>query len=193
MTKNKNLIHNSFYNFKLRKRPSLFIGTYIIISAFLIQWILSGFITDASPLGFLTVNYLEGLIFLITILTLLFSIIALFFGNRKYTRSIGNKIWNRNSKKMMWLLFLLLTILYILLFYLLRIGEEIFIIPTFIIYYGLIISLLNFSRIASLYFFSIAIILIGFLPLFINQFGFYSLFLLGIAHYIFAFNYKEIT
>ena len=187
MAKNKNLIKNTLYNFKLRSRPSFFIGTYIILGSLLIKTVISGFTTDASPFGFLTVNYLESFIFICTLLVVIFSLLAFFFGNRKHERKIGNKIWNRNSKKMMWLLLCLLTILYLFEFYLLRIGQEAFIIPTFIIGYGLLLLALNFSKKTSLYQFSIACFLIGFIPLFIDGFGFYSLITLGISHYIYAY------
>jgi hypothetical protein len=187
MAKNKNLIKNTLYNFKLRSRPSFFIGTYIILGSLLIKTVISGFTTDASPFGFLTVNYLESFIFICTLLVIIFSLLAFFFGNRKHERKIGNKIWNRNSKKMMWLLLCLLTILYLFEFYLLRIGQEAFIIPTFIIGYGLLLLALNFSKKTSLYQFSIACFLIGFIPLFIDGFGFYSLITLGISHYTYAY------
>lgn len=191
MAKNKNLIKNTFYNFKLSKRPSLFIGTYIILSALLIKTTLSEFITDSSPFGFLTVNYLEAFIFIITFLGVLFSLLALFFGNRKYQRKIGNKIWNSNSKKMVWTLLILILILYIIEFYLLRSGQEIFIIPTFIIFYGLLLITLNLSRLTPIYLFSMICISIGFIPLLFDNSGFYSLFSLGAFHYIFAFINKD--
>jgi hypothetical protein len=187
MAKNRNLIKNTSYNFKLRSRSSFFIGTYIILSTLLIKTTIIGFITDSSPFGFLTVNYLEGFIFIITFFGVLISLLALFFGNRKHQRTIGNKVWNKNSKKMMCLLFTLITILYGIEFYLLRNGEEAFIIPTFSIGYGLLLLTLNFSRTILLYKFSIVCTLIGFLPLFVEDFGFYTLFILGISHYIFAF------
>lgn len=187
MAKNRNLIKNTSYNFKLRSRPSFFIGAYIILGSILIKTIISGFTTDASPFGFLTVNYLESFIFICTLLVVIFSLLAFFFGNRKHERKIGNKVWNRNSKKMMWLLFCLLIILYLFEFYLLRIGQEAFIIPTFIIGYGLLLLALNFSKKISLYQFSIACFLIGFIPLFVDGFAFYSLIILGIAHCVFSF------
>ena len=187
MAKNRNLIKNTSYNFKLRSRPSFFIGTYVILSTLLIKTTLTGFITDSSPFGFLTVNYLEGFIFIITFFGVFFSLLALFFGNRKYQRTIGNKVWNKNSKKMMWLLFILIIALYGVEFYLLRSGEEAFIIPTFIIGYGLLLLLLNFSKKISLYQFSIVSFLIGFIPLFVDNFGFNSLFILGVVHYVYAY------
>ena len=132
MAKNRNLKVNTFYNFKLRKRPSFFIGTYIILSSFFIKYTLSEFITDSSPFGFLTVNYLEDFIFIISIFTVLLSLLSLFIFNRKHSRKIGYKVWNLNSKKMMWFLFLIILLLYISLFSLLRFGLENFIIPAFI-------------------------------------------------------------
>jgi len=187
MAKNRNLIRNTSYNFKLRKRPSLFTGTYIILATLIIKLTIEGFTTEASPFGFLTVNYLESFIVIITVLTFLFSLLALFFGNRKHQRKIGFKLWNRNSKKSLLLVITFVALLYFIEFYLLRIGEEQFIIPTFLIGYGIILMSLNFSRSKMLFIFSMISICIGFIPLFVEGFGFYSLFTLGISHYVFSF------
>ncbi len=186
MSKNRNLIRNTSYNFKLRKKPSLFIGTYIILGTLLIKLTIEGFTTEGSPFGFLTVNYLETFMVLITVLMLLFSLLALFYGNRRYQRKIGFKVWNRNSKKSIFLLFALFLALYFIEFYLLRTGDEAFIIPTFLISYGLILIILNQSKSKALYLFSMVSIGIGFIPLFIEGFGFYSLFIFGASHYMWS-------
>ena len=186
MAKNRNLIKNTSYNFKLRSSTSFFIGTYILLGALLIHTIISGFTIDSSPFSFLTVNFLETFIFIITGICVFFSLLALFFSNRKYERKIGNKVWNKNSRKMVWLLFLLVIILYSIEFYLLRIGEEAFIIPTFILGYGVLLLALNFSKTKALYLFSITCFLIGLVPLFIDGSGRYSLITLGIAHYVYG-------
>lgn len=186
MAKNRNLIKNNAYNFKLRSRASFFIGTYLILGTVLIKTVISGFIAVDSPFSFLTVNFLELFIFSITCIVFLFSILALFFNSRRNTRKIGNRVWNRNSKKMMWLLYMLLLVLYGIEFYLLRIGEEAFIIPTFIMGYGIVLLLLNFSKTIPIYLFSIGCFLIGFIPLFVDGFGFYSLIALGVSHYAYG-------
>ena len=186
MSKNRNLIRNTSYNFKLRKKPSLFIGTYIILGTLLIKLTIEGFTTEGSPFGFLTVNYLETFMVLITVLMLLFSLLALFYGNRRYQRKIGFKVWNRNSKKSIFLLFALFLALYSIEFYLLRTGDEAFIIPTFLISYGLILIILNQSKSKALYLFSMVSIGIGFIPLFIEGLGFYSLFIFGASHYMWS-------
>lgn len=191
MAKNRNLKVNTFYNFKLRKRPSFFIGTYIILSSFFIKYTLSEFITDSSPFGFLTVNYLEDFIFIISIFTVLLSLLSLFIFNRKHSRKIGYKVWNLNSKKMMWFLFLIILLLYISLFSLLRFGLENFIIPAFIIGYGITLILLNFSKSINLYYFAITSLLIGFIPLFTTNTGFISLYVLGMAHFMHGFFNKN--
>ena len=186
MAKNKNLIKNSNQNFKLFGRPSMFIGIYILIGAFFIQETISGFTTDGSPFGFLTVNFLEGFIFIITLLVFLFSLLALFFGNRKHQRKIGNKIWNRNSKKSMWLFIFLIALFYFVLIYLLRIGEEQLIIPAFLIGYGLVLMALNFSKSKALYYFSALSIFLGILSLYTNGINFYLLMCLGVTHIIYG-------
>ena len=186
MTKNRNLIKNTAYNFKLSGRPSIFVGFYFLLGTFLIQTTIEGFSTDASPFGFLTVNYLELFVFLITFLVLLFSLLALFFANRKLQRNIGNKIWNRNSKKSMWLLIFLITLLYFILFYLLRMGEEQFLIPAFLIGYGCIIMALNYRKLKSLYYLSMLCIVLGMVSLYTYGFNFYILMSLGVAHVLYG-------
>jgi len=190
MAKNRTLIKNSAYNFKLSSRSCFFIVSYFILGTLLIKTVISGFIAVNSPFSFLTVNFLEYFIFSISFLVFLFSILSLFFDSRRKARKTGTKVWNQYSKKMMWILYLLLISFYGCAFYLLRIGEEIFIIPAFIIGYGILLLILNFSKKIQLYQFSIACFLIGFIPLFVDGFGFYSLTILGIAHYIFSFTTK---
>jgi len=195
MAKNRNLIKNTRYNFKLRSRPNFFIGTYFILGTQLIKTVISDFSTVDSPFSFLTVNFLEFFIFLITFLVFLFSTLAIFIDSRRYARKIGNKVWNQNSKKLMWYLYILVFILYLIEYYLLRTGEEAFIIPTFIMGYGILLLALNFSKKTPLYLFSIACFLIGFMPLFVDGSGLYSLIILGIGHFvysIFLLNKKEI-
>lgn len=187
MKKHKQLVTTTSMNFALRSRPSFFIGTYLIVFALVTRAVLSGFITDASAFSFLTVDLLEMVLLLFSLLLLLFGLLALFFGNRSHLRSMGYALWNRNSKKVMWLLFLLLGIGYTLGLYLLRNGYELYIIPTCIVYYGFMIIGLNFSKHLSLYLFSLCCICIGFLPLCVDSFGLYSIGILGIAHYIFSY------
>lgn len=191
MGKNRNLINNLFYNFKLNGRPSIFIGLYIILGSLLIKSTITGFHTDASPFGFLTVNFFEGFIFIITLLVLLFSLLAIFYGSRRYARRIGNKVWNANSKKSLWFLLGLIIVIYLILFYLLRIGEEIYIIPSFLMSYGFLLILLNFSRSKEFYYLSMTSFALGLLPLRYPNYGFNSLFILGVAHLVFGFTSKK--
>lgn len=186
MAKNKNLIKNTNFNFTLKGRPSIFIGIYIILGTFLIKTAIDGFSTDGSLFGFLTVNFLEGFICISTLLVILFSVFALFFGNRKHQRKIGNKIWNTNSRKQFLLLIILIILIYNFEFYLLRKGTEQFIIPSFLIVYGLFLILLNFSKIKELYCLSMISFLLGILSLYIPISDFMFLFALGISHIVYG-------
>tara|TARA_R110002124_G_scaffold86577_4_gene223717 strand:- start:92 stop:676 length:585 start_codon:yes stop_codon:yes gene_type:complete len=187
MAKNRNLIKNTNFNFALSGRPSIFVGIYILVGALLIKMTIKGFTTDSSPFGFLTVNFLEGFIVIITILVVLFSMLALFFGNRRFQRKIGNKIWNWNSKKSIFLLIVLLTLLYFIEFYFLRIGEEQLIIPAFFIGFGCVLMILNFNKSIALYYFSMFCFLLGIIALYTNGMNFYLLMTLGIAHVFYGF------
>ncbi|NVK53248.1 MAG: hypothetical protein HWD85_09965 [Flavobacteriaceae bacterium] len=191
MAKNRNLISNSFYNFKLNGRPSIFIGLYIILGSLFIKTTITGFQTDSSPFGFLTVDFFEGFIFIITLLVFFFSILAIFFGSRRYARRIGNKVWNKNSKKSLWLLLLSIFILYSILFSLLRLGQETFIISTFLMCYGFLFILFNFSKSKELYYLAMTCFMLGLLPLLYPYYGFNALFILGVAHLVFGLTGKN--
>ena len=113
--------------------------------------------------------------------------LALFFGNRRFQRKIGNKIWNWNSKKSIFLLIVLLTLLYFIEFYFLRIGEEQLIIPAFFIGFGCVLMILNFNKSIALYYFSMFCFLLGIIALYTNRINFYLLMSLGVAHIFYGF------
>lgn len=191
MGKNKNLINNFSYNFKLRGVSSILIGIYIILGTFLIQTILIGYTTVDSPFSFLTIDMLELFIFAVTVLAILFSALALFFGNRRITRRLHYKVWNAHSKKSVWQFFGLFIFGYIIFFYLLNAGFYDFIIPAFLICYGLLLSLLNYRKQPPLYIFTIISILFGFIALFFPTHWFYTLISLGTTHVIYGILVKK--
>lgn len=191
MAKNKNLINNTFYNFKLRGRPSILIGLYFILGSIFIQSIIKGFYTDNSPFSFLTVNYFESFITIITLLVFLFSLLALFFSNRRYARKIGNKVWNKNSKKSFWYLLILISGIYASLFFLLQNGLEQYIISAFLILYGFLLVILNFSKGKEIYYLSMVSFSLGLLSLLYIHYGFSSIFILGISHLVLGISIKH--
>tara|TARA_B110001454_G_scaffold192639_1_gene193048 strand:- start:14 stop:613 length:600 start_codon:yes stop_codon:yes gene_type:complete len=172
---------NTFAKVQLPPRTHFFIGSYLFLISLGIETLLSGFITDASPFSFLTVDLLELCIFIGTGLGVLFTITALFWGHRRHVRADGRSFWNGDSKKMASLLILWILLLYLLAYYLLQRGTEYYIIPTILLGYALLIAVLNFSRLRALTLFSLLTFFLGCLSLFITGIGFKCLLLLGIA------------
>lgn len=99
MSKNTNLEVSENQNFILRGSNSIQIGIYIIITAFVINTLLNGFINDNSFVGMLSIQIIEvfGLVF--SFLTILLSALAILFSNRRYLRKQGIQLWNKESKK----------------------------------------------------------------------------------------------
>lgn len=186
MTENKNLIGNRSFNFKLKGVSSVLIGIYILISSVLIKLTLTAFVTDDSPVGFLSIENLGALIGFITFLAYVFSLLALFFGSRKAARKINYKVWSNPSKKSLRQIVILFIFGYIIMYSLLNNGYYNFIVPTFLICYGLLLSLLNYSKYTSLYVFTLVSILIGIFALFFPEYWLQSLMFLGLTHIAFG-------
>jgi len=182
MANNKNPTDNHSFNFRLKGTASILIGIYMLLGATLIQAVLTSFITDASPFGFLSIENLEVFIGLIIILIFFFSLLALFFGSRRAARKLGHNVWNKPSKKSGWLLLLLFFLVYLIGYLLLENGYFNYIVPAFLMCYGFLLSALNYNKYTSLYVLTIASILLGFLSLFFPSYWEYSLTALGVVH-----------
>ncbi|MDG2194288.1 MAG: hypothetical protein P8K77_05455 [Polaribacter sp.] len=186
MTKNKNLINNHSFNFRLKGTASILIGIYMLLGATLIKAVLTGFITDNSPLGFLSIENIEVFIGLIIVFIFFFSLLAIFFGSRRTARKLGYNVWNKLSKKSCWLLLSLFFLVYLIGHLLLENGYFNYIVPAFLICYGFLLSALNYNKYTGLYVLTIGSLLLGIFSLFIPAYWQYSLISLGLAHIAFG-------
>ena len=186
MAKNKKLINNPFFYFKLRGFTSILVGVYIFLGTILIKTILTGFITDDSPIGFLSIQNLGFFVGFIAFIIFLLSLLAIFFGSRRRARKLGYHIWNKSSKKSFWQSTLLFFFGYIIFYNLLHYGFQNYIVPTFLICYGFFLSLLNYSKYRSLYRFTMVSILLGIWTLYFPMYWNYALMSLGLTHISFG-------
>ena len=86
MPKNKNLQPNSEVNFILKGVNSIQIGIYFLLFAYLTKQILSGFISDSSMLGMMSIEIVEVMLISLGIFFVIFSYFALFFSSRRTCR-----------------------------------------------------------------------------------------------------------
>ena len=191
MAKNKNLIDNHSFNFRLKGTASVLVGIYMLLGATLIKSVLTGFITDDSPLGFLSIENIEIFIGVIIVLVFFFSLLAVFFGSRRTARKLGHNVWNKPSKKSFWLLLSLFFLVYLIGQLLLENGYFNYIVPAFLMCYGFLLSALNYNKHSSLYVLTIVSILLGLLSLFFPSYWEYALMGLGVAHLVFGVSVKN--
>lgn len=186
MDKNKKLIANPFFNFKLRGLSSILIGVYIFIGAISVKELLGGFITDESPIGFLSIENLDMVIGIVTLLVLIFSLLAVFYGSRRNSRKLGHRIWNEPTKKSVWQTIVLFLFGYIIMFSLVNNGYFNYVVPVFLICYGILLSLLNYSKFRPLFKFSITCMLLGVFVALFNDYWAHGLMGLGLMHVVFG-------
>jgi len=191
MTKNKHLTDNHSFNFRLKGTASILIGVYMLLGATLIKAVLTGFITDDSPFGFLSIENVEVFIGVIIVLLFFFSLLAVFFGSRRTARKLGHNVWNAPSKKSFWLLLPGCFLIYLIGYLLLENGYFNYIVPAFLICYGFLLSALNYNKYTSLYVLTIISIFIGFFSLFFPSYWQYTLMSLGLAHIVFGVSAKN--
>ncbi len=175
---------------QLSPRTHFFIGSYLLLTSLGIDFILSGFTTDTSPLRFLTVELLELVVFSATGLGVFLSIIALFWGHRRHVRASSRSFWNTPTKHMSVILILWFLFMYLLTYHLLQNATEQQIIPTLLLGYAFLLAALNFSKQGTLYSFSLLSFILGALSFYIAGIGFKCLFVLGLFQILFGFSLR---
>ena len=136
MPKNKKLINNPYFYFKLRGFTSILIGVYILLGTTLVNTVLIGYVTDDSPLGFLSIQNLNFFIGFIIFIVFLLSLLAVFYGNKRRARKFGYRIWNKSTKKSFWHILILILLGFLISYSLLNNGYNNYIVPSFLICYN---------------------------------------------------------
>ena len=175
--------HDNFLvNFSLKGFASIQIGIYFLIAAFFIKSILEGFLIDDNPLGMLSAEIVEVLIISITILTLLFSSLALYFKGRRTAKKFQFKLFNKTTKTALITYLFSFTILLVILVIMMNLGYINNITPVFLIFYALILFLFKNKERKKLLLISGICLLLAVICFLIPTYWYSSLFILGIAH-----------
>ena len=93
---------NLSINFILKGFTSILIGVYFLVAAYLIKFILDGFLIDGNPMGMMSAEIIEILIIVITFFLFLFSSLALFFKGRRTAKKNHYKLWSEKTKAAFW-------------------------------------------------------------------------------------------
>ena len=140
------------------------------------------FLIDDNPMGMMSAQIIEGLVFIIIFFTLLFSSLALFFKGRRKARKLDYKFWNAKTKSTFFKHLLSFLFIFIIIYLLSVKGLIDFIAPVFLILYGLLLYVLKIKKSKTLYVLSSVCFLLALLCFFIPNYWYSSIFILGIAH-----------
>lgn len=175
--------HNNFQsNFSLKGYASIQIGLYFLVVAFAIKKILDGFLIDDNPLGMLSPEIIEILIYTILFFTILFSSLALFFKGRRKARKLNYQLWNRETKVTFWKYLVSYSLIFATLFLLSKLGYVNYITPVFLVLYGLSLLFLRIKKSKNLYILSGVCLFLALICFLIPTYWSSSIYILGIAH-----------
>ncbi|WP_298780205.1 hypothetical protein [uncultured Polaribacter sp.] len=182
---------NFLVNFSLKGYSSIQIGLYLLIAAYVIKSMLDGFLIDDNPMGMMSAQIIEVLGFVVIFLTFFFSSLALFFKGRRKAKKQNYLLWNSKTKKRFWLYLLNFSILFFVLVFLSNTSYTNYITPTFLLIYGLFLSLLEKKKDKTLYVLSGVTFLLAILVFFIPNYWYSSIYILGVAHITYGIVVKE--
>jgi hypothetical protein len=169
-------------NFSLKGNASIQIGVYFLITAYLIKTILDGFLIDDNLVGMFSPEILEFIITGITFSTFLLSGLALYFKGKRNAKKFEYQLFNKKTKKNFWLFILSFIGIFIFLVVLKNLGYIDFIVPSFLILYGLLTFLNKKKERKGLLIISAISILLGVICILIPGYWYSSLCILGIGH-----------
>ena len=145
MASSKNLTTNNTQNFILKGFNSIQIGLYMLLSVYVINAAILGFIADSNPLGMLSIEIIESICMFMLVLVGFFSMFAVFFSSRRAARKSGMAVWNTASKKQVGL-YVFAMVLGIFLLSLAKNMAVNYATPFFLGYLGLFMALVNSQR-----------------------------------------------
>ena len=169
-------------NFTLKGLTSILIGLYFFIAASIINSIIKGFLIDDNPLGMLSPQIIEIVIFTLIFFVFLFSSLALFFGGKRTAKKFDYKLWNTETKIAFRKYILKIVVIFLVLILLVNLGLIDYLTPVFLILYGVLLALSINKQRKNLLVLSGISVLLAAICFLIPSYWHASLSIIGIAH-----------
>ncbi|WP_435414694.1 hypothetical protein [Polaribacter aestuariivivens] len=177
------MMHDNFsVNFSLKGITSILIGLYIFGAGYAIKFILDGFLIDNNVVGMLSAELLEMVIFLLAFLVFLFSSLAFLFRGKRLAKRFQYLLWNQKTKVAFWKYFVCITIIFLMLFLLMKYGFIDFITPAFLISYSFLLLIFKNKAPKNYLILPGIAFTLAILCFLIPSYWYASLSILGIAH-----------
>ena len=173
---------NSSVNFSLKSNASIQIGIYFFILAYAIKNILNGFLVDDNPIGMMSAEIIEILCFSLIFITILLSIIALFFKSRRASRKNKVPFWNAKTKNISFKVFILISLSLLSIATFTKIGKINFIAPISFIFYAIILFFVKRPERKNIIVLSLLCLLLAITCFFIPSYWYSSIAILAISH-----------
>ncbi|QOD60496.1 hypothetical protein H9I45_14300 [Polaribacter haliotis] len=176
-------MHDNFsVNFSLKGITSILIGFYLLGAAYVIEYILDGFLIEGNALGMLSPQLVEFLIIGIAFIVFLFSSLAFFFRGKRLAKRFQYALWNHKTKTAFWKYFISICIIFLVLYLLKEQGYIDFITPVFLLLYGVLLFLFRNKENKNYLILPALCLVLGGLCFLIPSYWYSSLTILGIAH-----------
>jgi hypothetical protein len=169
-------------NFTLKGLTSILIGLYFFIAGSIINSIIEDFLIDDNPMGMLSPQIIEIVIFTLIFFVFLFSSLALFFGGKGTAKKFEYKLWNTETKIASRNYILKFTVIFLVLTTLMNLGFIDYLTPVFLILYGAVLALSMNKQRKNLLVLSGVSILLAVICFLIPSYWHASLSIIGIAH-----------
>ena len=186
MSKNRNLKENISLNFVLRGLNSIQIGLYVLLGAYLLKFLLVGFVSGELPIGMLSIEIIEVLGISSTLLVFIFSSLAVFYSSRRNTRKSGFKVWNKKSKRHFWIFFLLVIGCFTVMKIVHSFGYISFLTPIFLAYLSLFLFFLNTKKKRRYYMLSLVSLLLSGVVFTIPTYWYSAILIMGISFIVYG-------
>ena len=169
-------------NFTLKGLTSILIGLYFFIAASIINSIIKGFLIDDNPLGMLSPQIIEIVIFTLIFFVFLFSSLALFFGGKRTAKKFDYKLWNTETKIAFRKYILKIVVIILALILLVNLGYINYLTPVFLTLYGVLLAISSKKQRKNLLVLSGISVLLAGVCFLIPSYWHASLSIIGIAH-----------
>ena len=173
--------NNNSVNFSLKGFTSILVGVYFLIAAYVIKFILDGFLIDDNTMGMLSVEIVEVLIMAIVLILFLFSSLALYFSGKRDVKKNKTKLWNDKTKSTFWKYLICNVVIFISLIILINLGFIDFVTPTFLVFFGFLLFVFKNKDRKNILILSGLSLLLGFLCILIPTYWSSSISILGIS------------
>ncbi|MFY0629977.1 MAG: hypothetical protein JXR05_06315 [Flavobacteriaceae bacterium] len=134
----------------------------------------------------LSIEIIEILQIGIVVLVAIFSAFALFFSAKRQARKFQYKLWNVKTKRYFWIFLIAIIAGLFVLNLVANSGNIILLAPTFLIYYGVFLVLLNSKKKRNLYLISGISFLLAPLVYVIPTYWYSAILIIGASHIVYG-------